>query len=391
MKNTMKIVLSGVETNNKGAELMLYAILQEIERKFPDATVYLSPYRIKQGLQYVKTSLDFRIWPLERVVTKLGMRKIFHILHLPYCLLPNTYALRNVNYHFDGSGFAFSDQFKISDLRVCYEEGLLRFFSNQGCKNVFLPQAFGPTEKRLTKAMLTIISRYSSIIMPREKVSYKYLEDSGVVDMNKVKLFTDFTSLVSGEFPQKYERLRGGICVIINRRMIDKGGLSFDEYIIFLASVIKEVKKDGRTVYLLNHEGPKDEELAYKCQQRIGNDIEVVTKLNALEVKGLISSAYLVITSRFHGLASALNSCVPALSTSWSHKYEELYHDYAMDSYVLPLDNKSKAMAEIGKLLDPDENNRIREHLKKHVPLVKEQTRKMWEIIWNLCKRPKVF
>ena len=37
----MKIVLWGVETNNKGAELMLYAILQEIERKFPDATYKL--------------------------------------------------------------------------------------------------------------------------------------------------------------------------------------------------------------------------------------------------------------------------------------------------------------------------------------------------------------
>ena len=28
----MKIVLSGIETNNKGAELMLYAILQEIDK-----------------------------------------------------------------------------------------------------------------------------------------------------------------------------------------------------------------------------------------------------------------------------------------------------------------------------------------------------------------------
>ena len=56
----MKIVLSGVETNNKGAELMLYAILQEIERKWPDADVYISQKRIKQGLNYVK-SLDLRV------------------------------------------------------------------------------------------------------------------------------------------------------------------------------------------------------------------------------------------------------------------------------------------------------------------------------------------
>ena len=37
----MKYVLNGVETNNKGAEIMLYAILQEIERRDKDAVVYL--------------------------------------------------------------------------------------------------------------------------------------------------------------------------------------------------------------------------------------------------------------------------------------------------------------------------------------------------------------
>ena len=51
----MKIVLTGVETNNKGAELMLYAILQEVERTFPDAEVYISPNAIPQGLNYLQT------------------------------------------------------------------------------------------------------------------------------------------------------------------------------------------------------------------------------------------------------------------------------------------------------------------------------------------------
>ena len=56
----MKIVLSGVQTINKGAELMLYAILQEIERKWPDAEVFIPPMRIRQGLDYVQTSLDLK-------------------------------------------------------------------------------------------------------------------------------------------------------------------------------------------------------------------------------------------------------------------------------------------------------------------------------------------
>ncbi|MBQ4476970.1 MAG: hypothetical protein II945_00005, partial [Bacteroidales bacterium] len=56
----MKILLSGVETNNKGAELMLYAILQEIERKYPDAEVFIPKDRVSQDLDYVKTPLNFK-------------------------------------------------------------------------------------------------------------------------------------------------------------------------------------------------------------------------------------------------------------------------------------------------------------------------------------------
>ena len=36
----MRYILNGVETNNKGAEIMLYAILQEIERRDKDAVVF---------------------------------------------------------------------------------------------------------------------------------------------------------------------------------------------------------------------------------------------------------------------------------------------------------------------------------------------------------------
>ena len=68
----MKIVLSGVETNNKGAELMLYAILQEVERRFPDAEVYLPYYRIKQGTKYVHTNLKFKTTPWSEIVEKLN-------------------------------------------------------------------------------------------------------------------------------------------------------------------------------------------------------------------------------------------------------------------------------------------------------------------------------
>lgn len=380
----MKILLSGVQTTNKGAELMLYAILQEIERIFPEAKVYLSPSRIKQGLHYIETNIDFRIWPFFKFDSKLRLERIFEILNLPYSLLPHIFSLRDFTYHLDGSGFAYSDQFNITPKSIHRLERFLGSLTKSNCKNIFLPQAFGPAEHSNTKEVLSIISRNSSIIMPRERISYNYLKDSKVVDMNKVIIYTDFTSLVEGKFPAKYENLRDGICIIPNYKMIEKGVMTYDDYIFLLTSIIKSVNKSGHSIYLLNHEGKNDEKLAYRCQQSIGSGVEVVTGLNALEVKGLIASAYLVITSRFHGLASSLNSCVPALATSWSHKYEELYRDYGLEGFILPIENQEIAIEKIMDLLDVDENNRIRKHLEQQVPKIKEQTRKMWNDIWSI-------
>lgn len=381
----MKIILSGVEATNKGAELMLYAILQEIERKWPEATVYIPYSRYKQGLDSVKTTLHLKYIPLSRFINKTHLDGILERLHL---LLDwfNPNIVKGADWFINGSGFAFSDQFKINKHGIGKWRATLKTLHKDECKIVFLPQAFGPIEKPTTKEMIKLIGKYASIIMPREQVSYEYLETSGLIDMHKVAKYTDFTSLVEGIFPQKHEHLRDGVCVIPNMQMIAKGIISYEEYIAMLQSIIQEASKSGHRVYLLNHAGKNDEQLAYQCKETIGEDIEVVSGLNALEVKGLIASAYLVITSRFHGLASALNSCVPPLSTSWSHKYEELYKDYGLDSLVLPLDNTLIATKMLHEMLKKEINQKLRTHLTLQKQQVKEQTQSMWQTVWNLSK-----
>ena len=380
----MKIVLSGVETNNKGAELMLYAILQEIERKYPEADVYIKYTAIKQGLEYIHTPLRLHYLPFSKFLKKTKLHGIFNLLHLPAYLMQDTYAIKDADYFIDGSGFLFTDQWNATKEDVWLWEKLLSRLYRQGCKIIFLPQAFGPLELSNTQKLVATLNDYSSVIMVREMVSYNYLNSSGLLDMEKVKLFPDFTSKVDGLFPQKYSHLKNGVCVIPNIRMLDKANISFEEYVSLLESVVNISKKKSLKVYFLNHEGLMDEKLAYKCSKTIQGGIEVVTGLNALEVKGLISTAYLVITSRFHGAVSALNSCVPCLATSWSHKYGELFKDYQMTDNVLPIENRTKALEMVDKYLDKDINQSIRKKLAIQLPHVLSETEKMWECVWNV-------
>ena len=380
----MKILLSGVETKNKGAELMLYAILQEIERKYPKAIVYIPGDRLFHGIESISTILNFRKLPFQWIERIFRLKTLLRVLHIPFRFLPHNISVGRIDYYLDGSGFKYSDKLNVSLKYVKFLEEELCTYSEKKTKIVYLPQAFGPFEKENTREAINVLNRYCSILIPREKISYNYLKDSGLVDMGKVKVFTDFTSLVEGHFPPNYEHLKNGVCIIPNMRMIDHGTISFDDYIKLIIAFIKEGKSSGHPVYLLNHEGHKDEELCYRCQSAIAENVEVVTRLNALEVKGLIASAFLVVTSRFHGLASALNSCVPSLATSWSHKYDELYKDYKLAGYVLPINDIDASLHKFKSLIDNNENLRIRNHLLKQVPNIKAQTKEMWNLVWSI-------
>lgn len=381
----MKIVLSGIETNNKGAELMLYAILQEIERRYPDAEVYVPMFAIRQGLSYVKTDLDLKdkkYARLTRLAIKVHMGGILRRLHLPYLFLYDTIPVPGTDYFIDASGFAFSDQWNPDANTVKRWERTLSGYRHVGSRIVFLPQAFGPVSKPWTLQLIKVLDRYADLIMPRESVSYNYLAQCGI-DMGKVKKFTDFTSLVKGQFPKRYEHLRNSVCVIPNMRMIDKGVISLDGYLHFLASVVKAARDKGFRVFLLNHEGPEDEKLAYLCKDRSNFSVDVVSGLNALEVKGIIAESYLCISSRFHGVASALNSGVPCLATSWSHKYAELFKDYCIEDGVLNLSDPDSCIKKINGILKQNTNGTIRSELQAILPAIQKETKEMWKMVWN--------
>lgn len=382
----MKITLSGLETNNKGSELMLYAVLQEIERTFPEAKVYVPVNSIKQGLQYVKSGIKLYQKPIyffQKVSELIHFKSLLIHLHIPTLWMEDIYAVSGTDYFIDGSGFHFGDQWQRHHYWERRLEKLWKANSKIGAKLVFLPQAFGPFNERYSRNHLSVMAKYANLICPREKKSYNYLKDSGVVDLKKIQLFPDFTSLVKGIIPQSYEHLKGAVCVIPNYRMIDKGITTIDNYISFIKSVIELAEKKGHRVFLLNHEGKKDEELIFKCKSLLKGRIEVVTGINALEVKGIISQSYLVITSRFHGAASALNTGVPCLATSWSHKYKELFNDYGLHDNILSTDDFNSSLLKIENYLEEKTNQEVRSLLLSKIPEIQELTRSLWKEVWK--------
>lgn len=137
-------------------------------------------------------------------------------------------------------------------------------------------------------------------------------------------------------------------------------------------------------MFFLNHEGPGDLDICNKISEALGSGIQIVSGLNAKEIKGIIGKSYLVISSRYHGVANALNQAVPCLATSWNHKYELLFNDFNLNNNIIDISKGgNNSVGKVEEYLNPSYNLNIREKLKVKSEDIKSETNKMWQIIWN--------
>jgi colanic acid/amylovoran biosynthesis protein len=381
----MKIQIDGTNIKNKGAELMLYAVLEEIERVDPKAQVYWNDDTYTGDPQQINTKINFSKSLGQRLALKLKPFKVTSILrrlHIPYRFLTKYNVVKGLDLMLDASGFHYSDQFKISDTYLAEKERYFNTLKNQGTKIILLPQAFGPFETSEGKKMVSLLSRYCDILFARDTVSYSYLENAGA-DMSRIVLTPDFTSLAHYEVPQKWKHVADRICIIPNKRMVDKGATTLESYTKFLKHTIQTYLDAGEQIVMLNHEGLEDLQLCEETNKFFGNQLTVISGLTAGEVKGVISISKVTITSRFHGVASSLNTHVPCLATSWSHKYQKLFEDFNQTDCLLdiiaPENNKEKLLSYI----DPKSNTSIRLELIENASKIKIENQKMWKIVWS--------
>lgn len=378
----IKIVLSGVEGINKGAELMLYAILAEIKKQFGQAEVYIPVSRMPKGIKGIKSTLCLRQspGPLVHFLAKKHFTGLLNRLGLRFRYLNNLNPIKGADYFIDASGLFFADQTHIGRYSAEEWETVLSGYKSQGTRVVFLPQSFGPFRETNTQAAMRAVDNYADLIIARDKESLIYV-NSFVQNKEKVRLYRDFTSPVDGECLSGYSYLEGKVCFIPNTQMINKGIVSEKEYVSMISNMMKTARELKHEVFLLDHSD--DMPLIKKCRDAVDFPVDIVTGLNALEVKGVISRSYACFSSRFHGVASSFNTGVPCITTSWNHKYQEILKDYQMEDCLLPVNDRVSCVAALSRILRPEVNAEKREILASRKPVMLEDTRKMWSEIWK--------
>ena len=153
-------------------------------------------------------------------------------------------------------------------------------------------------------------------------------------------------------------------------------------YFTIMTLLMAHTIKLGYQPVLLNHEGEGDREICHKLNHHFDDQLELIEESAPLNIKGILGNSRAVVCSRFHGCVSALSQGVVCLGTSWSHKYEHLFNDYAVPNLLIdPTATESTLLALLESALA--DNNQFIEKINEKADSYKQLTEQMWLNVKN--------
>jgi colanic acid/amylovoran biosynthesis protein WcaK/AmsJ len=236
---------------------------------------------------------------------------------------------------------------------------------------------FDKLTKRVEQYCLDEV-RKIDLICARETLSYEYLASHGMED--RLCLVSDPAFLLPIEQPEQLpanvEHMLQEGCIGLNLsnllgNYLDSPG-QWPELAVEYCK--KLLKTSDRPVLLIPHVVTPDTRFMSRMLEAIDAPPERLalldaTRLNASEIKGVLSRLHFFIGARTHATIGSLSACVPTLSLAYSIKAKGINHDIFGHSdwvqSIRDLDLKSfEAM--IRQLLE--QRDSIADYLKKMMP-----------------------
>lgn len=333
----MLVEVKGVHFENQGAHLMLVAVLERLRSIAPHASVVLAtgPNSTAERVEALGALRKLRL--RKRWIDLNGLGYAWPAAVSRALLRRGVAAEGQVDAVLDASGFAYGGDW--TPWLMTYAADEIRRLAARKRPYIFLPQAFGPFPESGAAAGFGAALEKAALVCVRDDESARHLAALNSRLEHRLARFPDLTIGLHGD---SAAAARWGVdertvLLIPNRQMT---GASNREhawrtgYVAFMADVAARVRALGCRVALLNHGGSADRPLCENIAREAG-DIAVVDEPDPRAVKGVIGAAAAVVCSRFHGCVAALSQGVPCLGTSWSHKYQALFDEFAVPGWLV--------------------------------------------------------
>ena len=391
----MIVEIHGAGFQNKGAELMLRTTVSELKTRIDRLEIAIDP---SYGTYEERCQLQLRqIVPCRghvggkrhaqnlRKQSLFGKSKLNLFLKKLVGLNLESYGCiepREIDALIDISGFAYTDQWGIKPTEDF--ANLAEFYRKRGKPVIMMPQAFGPFGNEEIKSHFRRIIENSTLILPRDKVSYKYVQDI-YPDSKKVVQAPDITIFHPRKEAKPDLTTSDYACLVPNARMLDQGkkawGIKYEDFLFKIAS---EIIAQGLRLYIVVHDASgQDVIIADNLLKKISSSrAQLLDEQDPYSLKTTLGQSKMVIGSRFHSLVASLSQTVPAIAIGWSHKYEMLFEDFGLDSFIVsPETPLNEILGMIHQLSDNDTNLRLREIITQQLSRLEEKNQEMWDSV----------
>ncbi|WP_404341336.1 polysaccharide pyruvyl transferase family protein [Pseudoalteromonas mariniglutinosa] len=384
----MLIEIKGVQFVNKGAELMLSAILDKLSIELPEAEICLAHNKNTPYLKRAKVGAYQKIELRKNII---DLNRLFYfcprVLRTYFKTRFGIVSEADVDVILDASGFGYGDQW--SDVILQQVASVVKRVKQQKKHYIFLPQSLGPFSRSKNQKYASKAFSHASLVFARETPSYNHACDL-VVKNEHIHQAPDFTNLLEPALSADYSQYQDHIILVPNSKMLSSKNQDQwwrDNYVLTLISLANNAIALGEKVVILNHSGAEDATLCAEIASHLMVKTEIVEPPNAIRVKALIGRGKLVISSRFHGCVSALSQSIPCIATGWSHKYQELFSEYDMADLLLP---SQIAPDELEQLLENclQQLEYKKRGLEKNAKAFKLQSEQMWQTVFAMIKQP---
>ncbi len=353
------VEIMGAGFVNKGAMLMMMAVMEQIREYRPDARIAVAP------MPQMKRFLDYEILPI----------------------IPGLIEYPDLNLLLDASGFVYSDQWGADFSRAAAFK--FEKLKSYGAKLILLPQAFGPFQNPEVRDLFRRIVAAVDLIFVRDHSSLEHVR-SVAGDDQKIHLAPDFTILLEAKKPLEPSLYTDKVCIVPNLRMLDKAGNGDSaHYIDFLKKTVIASRTLGKGAFFLIHEGYGDFEIAQRVNHLLDQNCEITIESDPLVLKGILGTSAAVGSSRYHALIGSLSQAIPSICVGWSHKYHELFNDYNFPEGIIETDaTQDQLQGVLATFFNHSTRDGIIGRLASSANIQKEIAKRMWKMVFDYVGLP---
>lgn len=323
----MRVLIYGVNSQNKGAQLLLAASAKRL---------------IDMGHVPVVSARDVsrEARRSSGAVGMFSVERLGQLRSLGLDSLPRSLAGRlpvsgdaGFDYVLDASGYSLTDAWGLAPVNSrCSRLGR---WAGRGTGFAMLPQAFGPFSSPEMRTGVSKILSHADRVWARDQASFDYVTQLGS-EGPIVSVAPDIT--ITHNVGRPGAAATGSVVLVPNWNLATRSGEDGERtYLTALAEIASVLISRGQPVLGMSHEGKRDFDLISAVAERVPG-MQIVAPTTGTEAKAVLAGADVVIAGRYHALVSALSSGVPVIAHSWSHKYASLMEDFqVVDGLADPL------------------------------------------------------